>query len=156
MTATDINAKSAPTDLPNKINTALRYAGSNVSGGLMIFVVLGAMTPEQSATVIAKMHVMYQATQDFVGAFASIWYIIFPVISAWLLKMGVNSSGFGVMMDKVFAAAKAGNKDAAVALVSAAASPAIGTTSIVNPALAPEPKTPANVVASAADIPQKG
>jgi hypothetical protein len=98
------------------------------------------------------MHVMYQATQDFVGAFASIWYIVFPIISAYLLKMGVNSSGFGVMVDKILTAAKAGNKDAQVALVSAAASPDIGTKAIINPLLSTEAATPATVVANVSDL----
>lgn len=151
MSNTDVT--KPPTDLGNKINAAARYLGSNVSGGLMIFVALGAMTPDQSAIVIAKMHVMYQATYDFVGAFASIWYIIFPIISAYLLKVGVNSSGFGSMMDKVFKAAQAGNKDAQRSIVSAAASPDIGTKAIINPILAPDPATPPTVVASAADLP---
>lgn len=142
-----------PTDIGNKLNTAARYLGSNLSGGLMIFVALGAMSPDQSATVIAKMHVMYQATQDFIGAFASIWYIIFPIISAWLLKMGVNSSGFGSMMDKVFAAAKAGNRSAQLQIVNAAASPDLGTKAIINPVLSAEPSTPPTVAASVSDLP---
>lgn len=144
---------SAPTDTGNKINAALRYLGSNVSGGLMIFVVLGAMTPEQSASVIANTHKMYSATQDFIGAFANIWYIVFPIASAWLLKMGVNSSGFGAMMDKVFAAAKAGNKSAQLQIVNAAASPDLGTKAIINPTLAAEPSTPPTVAASVSDLP---
>lgn len=144
----------ANTDTGNKINTAVRYIGSNVSGGLAIFVVLGAMSPEQSATVLAKMHVMYQATQDFVGAFASIWYIIFPIVSAYLLKLGVNSSGFGVMMDKIFKAAQSGNEDAKLKIVNAAASPDIGTEAIINPAMAANPATPTTVVASAAALPK--
>lgn len=136
------------TDTGNKAKAALRYVGSNVSGGLMIFVVLGAMSPDQSAIIIAKMHVMYQATQDFVGAFASIWYIIFPIISGMLLKMGINSSGFGAMMDKVFAAAKSGDEGAKVAILNAAASKEIGTTAVINPEMAKLPATSDNVVSS--------
>jgi hypothetical protein len=147
--------KTIPTDLGNKANAAMRYVASNVSGGLMLFVALGAMSPEQSATVIAQMHVMYQATQNFIGAFASIWYIIFPIVSGYLLKVGVNSSGFGVMMDKIFKAAQAGNKDAQVAIVSAAASPTIGTKAIINPMLASEAATPATVVANVSDLSPK-
>jgi len=147
------NPPSVPTDTANKVNTALRYIGSNISGGLMIFVVLGAMTPEQSSAVIANMHKMYAASQDFIGAFANIWYIIFPMVSAWLLKMGVNSSGFSVMMDKIFAAAKAGNKDAQLQIVNAAAAPEIGTKAIINPVLAAEPSTPPTVAASVSDLP---
>jgi hypothetical protein len=142
-------------DTGNKVNTAIRYIGSNVSGGLAIFVVLGAMSPEQSAIVLAKMHVMYSATQDFVGAFASIWYIIFPIASAYLLKLGVNSSGFGNMMDKIFKAAQSGNESAKLQIVNAAASPDIGTQAIINPVMAANPATPSTVVANAAALPEQ-
>jgi len=143
------------TDTGNKVNAGLRYVASNVSGGLAIFVILGAMSPEQSALVLSKMHVMYQATQDFVGAFASIWYIVFPILSAYLLKMGVNSSGFGVMMDKIFKAAQSGNKAAQLSIVNAAAAPELGTKAIINPTLAENPATPSTVVASVAALPEQ-
>jgi hypothetical protein len=70
------------------------------------------------------------------------------------MKMGVNSSGFGNMMDRIFAAAKAGNVDAKVAIVNAAASPEIGSTGVVNPAMAANPATSANVVSSALSLPK--
>lgn len=139
-----------PTDTGNKIGAALRYLGSNITGGLTVFVVLGTISPEQQATILSSANKMYAATQDFVGAAANIWYIIFPIAAAWLAKVGINSSGFGAMVDKVFAAAKAGNKDAQVAIVSAAAAPELGTQAIINPTLAPVPQTPPTVVASAA------
>jgi hypothetical protein len=142
------------TDTANKVNVALRYLGSNATGALTLAVALGSLSPDQSALIISKIHVMYQATQDFVGAFASIWYIVFPIIAAWLMKMGVNSSGFGNMMDRIFAAAKAGNVDAKVAIVNAAASPEIGSTGVVNPAMAANPATSANVVSSALSLPK--
>jgi hypothetical protein len=143
------------TDVSNKVNTAFRYLGSNLSGGLMIFVVLGAMSPDQSASVLLNMHKMYAATQDFVGAFANVWYIVFPIASGYLLKIGVNSSGFGSMMGKILLAAKSGNKEAQVSIVSAAAAPELGTKAIINPSLSVNPATPDTVVASVADIPKK-
>lgn len=144
----------AASDTTNKVNAGLRYLASNVSAGLAVLVVLGSLSPENSAVIIANLHKMYSATQDFIGAFANIWYIVFPLISGWLLKMGVNSSGFGAMMDKIFAAAKAGNVDAKVAIVTAAASPDIGSKGVVNATMAANPATPSNVVASPADLPK--
>lgn len=144
----------AATDTSNKINVGLRYLGSNATGALTLAVALGSLSPEQSALILSKIHIMYQATQDFIGAFASIWYIVFPIVALWLGKVGVNSAGFGNMMDKLFAAAKAGNVDAKVAIVTAAASPDIGSTGVVNATMAANPATPSNVVAKPADLPK--
>lgn len=153
MTLPTTTSPTVVTDTSNKINASLRYLASNVSAGLAVLVVLGSLSPENSAAIIANLHKMYSATQDFVGAFANIWYIVFPLISGWLLKMGVNSSGFGTMMDKVFAAAKSGNVDAQLAIVNAAASKELGTEGIVNPALAANPATAPLVVARSEEIP---
>lgn len=136
------------TDTSNKVNTALRYLGSNVTGGLAVFVALGTVSPDQQVEILKSAHAMYQASHDFVGAAANIWYIVFPILAAWLAKMGINSSGFGAMMDKVFAAAKSGNVDAKVAIVNAAASKDIGTQAVVNPSLATLAATAGNVVAA--------
>ncbi len=146
---------SAPaTDTSNKIAVGLRYLGSNATGALTLAVVMGSLSPDQSALILSKIHVMYQATQDFVGAFASIWYVVFPIAAAYLAKVGINSSGFGAMMDKIFAAAKAGNVDAKVAIVNAASSRDIGSAGVVNPEMAANPATSGAVVASPADLPK--
>lgn len=146
---TDINVPAKPvTDTPNKINTALRYLGSNATGGLTVFVMLGMLSPEQQVEILKSAHAMYDATYAFVGAAANIWYIVFPIAAMYLAKMGVDASGIGNMVDRVFALAKAGNKEAQVAIVSAAASPDLGTKAIINPVLAPAPETPGNVVVS--------
>jgi len=141
------------TDTTNKANAAARYVGSNFSGALMLMAVLAGLPPDKAQSVLTSLHAIYAALQDMIGAFSNIWYIVFPVISAYLLKVGVNSSGFGVMMDKILTAAKAGNIDAAKSIVTAAASPEIGTKGVINPVLAPDPSTPSNVVASASDLP---
>jgi hypothetical protein len=44
---TDTTTTPAPTGTANKVNVALRYLGSNATGGLTVFVVLGLLTPEQ-------------------------------------------------------------------------------------------------------------
>lgn len=152
MSDTSVPAKPV-TDTSNKINTALRYLGSNATGGLTVFVVLGMLTPDQQVEILKSARAMYEASYAFVGAAANIWYIVFPLIAAFLAKAGVDSSGFGKMMDKVFTAARSGNVQAKVALVNAAASPAIGTQAIVNPELAPLASTAGNVVSTPAAVP---
>jgi hypothetical protein len=132
----------------NKTATAGRYGGVFVSGALTIFMALGSFDPDQQKQILSSIHAMYAAIHDFVGAAANIWYIIFPVIAVWLGKLGINSSGFGSMMDRIFQAAKAGDIEAQRTIINAAASPELGTHEIINPTLASDPKTPANVVAS--------
>jgi hypothetical protein len=141
------------TDTANKVTVGARYLGTYGSGILTAMVAVGSLTPDQQTTILASFHTMFQATHDFVGALANIWYILFPIIALWLGKMGVNSSGFGVMMDKIFAAAKAGNVDAKVAIVNAASSKDIGSAGVVNPEMAANPATTNTVVARSSDLP---
>lgn len=145
---TNLPAVKPETEVASKTKVGLRYLASNATGAMSVFVVLGFMTPEQQADVLKNASVIYDSTYAMIGAAANIWYIVFPIIAIWLGKMGIDSSGFGNMVGRVFAAAAAGNKDAKVALINAAASPAIGTQAIVNPDLAPLPTTPGNVVVS--------
>lgn len=142
------------TETTNKFNVALRYLGSNATGGLAVFVALGTLSPDQQLEILSSAKVMYESTYAFVGAFANIWYIVFPILALWLGKMGVDASGVGTMMAKVFAMAKAGNLDAKVAIVNAAASREIGSQGVVNPELAALPSTAGNVVAAPALVPK--
>lgn len=144
----------APTDTGNKVKTGSRYAGVFSAGSMAVFIALGTFPPEQQTEILKSAHTMYQATHDFVGAAANIYYLVFPALAVYLTKLGINSSGFSVMMDKIFTAAKAGNVEAKVAIVNAAASPDIGSAGVVNPELAANPATPGNVVARASDLPK--
>lgn len=140
------------TETRNQVNAATRYAGTYAAGALSIFVALGTFSPDQQQQILHSAHQMYAATQEFVGAAANIWYIVFPVIAMWLGKMGIDSSRFKNMVDKVFVAAQAGDKSAAVTLIRAAAAPEIGTKAIINPALSAE-DTPPQVAASVSQLP---
>lgn len=144
----------APTETKHKLNVAMRYLGSNATGGLFVFVALGTLTPDQQVSILKSANQMYEATYAFAGAAANIWYIVFPIVAVWLGRMGINASGVGAMVDNVFKMAKAGNLEAKVALVNAAASPAIGTQAIVNPELAPLGATAGNVVSTPAAVTQ--
>jgi hypothetical protein len=146
---TNVPAVKPVSETTNKVNVALRYLGSNITGGMTVFVMLGVLTPEQQVDILKNAHAMYDATYAFVGAAANIWYIVFPIAAVYLGKLGIDASGFGAMIGRVFAAAKAGNQEAKVAIVNAAASPELGTKAIINPELAPSPATPGNVVVNA-------
>jgi len=141
-------AVKAPSETTNKVVVAMRYLASNATGGLAVFVALGTLSPDQQVVILKSANTIYSSTQDIVGAFANIWYIVFPILAIYLGKLGVSSSGIGATMDKLFAMAKAGNLEAKVAIVTAAASPELGTKAIINPDLAPSPATPDNVVVS--------
>lgn len=117
------------TDTKAKVNVALRYIGSNATGALTLAVALGAISPDQSADVIKSLHVMYSSTQDFVGAFANVWYIVFPLIALWLGKLGINSAGFGAIVDRLLTAAKAGNTEAQIGIIKGTTALATGEAS---------------------------
>lgn len=93
---------------PN-LGTAVRYLGSNLTGGLTVFVALGTLSPDQAQDVLKNVHVMYEATRSFVGAFANIWYIVFPIAAVWLARIGINTNGFGGFMDRLLKVAQSGN-----------------------------------------------
>ena len=154
MTDTSATPPAAPTETKHKLNVALRYLGSNATGGLTVFVALGTLSPDQQITILKSANQMYEATYSFAGAAANIWYIVFPIVAVWLGKLGWNASGVGKMMDNIFAMAKAGNVEAKVAIVNAAASPAIGSQGVVNPELAANPATAGNVVSAPALVPK--
>jgi hypothetical protein len=141
------------TETNNKVQAATRYSGVYASGALTIFMTLGSFDPDQQQKILASIHTMYTSLHDFIGAASNLWYIIFPVIAIWLAKIGVSSSGFGSMMDRIFQAAQAGDRQARLTILNAAASPSLGTQGIVNKSLAPDPSTAANIVASAQEVP---
>lgn len=154
-TTNNLPAKPAPstvTETSNKFRVAMRYLGSNATGGLTVFVALGMLSPDQQAEILKSSSQMYEATYAFVGAAANLWFVVGPVLAVLLAKAGINASGWLAMVDKVFSAAKAGDLGAKVVLVNAAASPAIGTQAIINPELAPVGATAGNVVVSSAAV----
>lgn len=100
-------------DSNTNTGTVFRYIGSNLTGGLTVFVALGTLSPEQAQDVLKNVHVMYAATQSFAGAFANIWYIIFPIAALYLGRLGIKSNAVGAFMDRVLKVAQSGNTPAA-------------------------------------------
>lgn len=97
------------------LGTIGRYLGQNVLGGLTVFVVLGTISPEQAQDILKNVNVMYEATRSFVGAFANIWYIVFPIAALWLGKIGISTNGFGGFMERLLKTAQSGNSPEAAA-----------------------------------------
>ena len=96
-------------DSNTNTGTVHRYVGSNLTGGLTVFVALGTLSPEQAQDVLKNVHVMYESTQSFVGAFANIWYIVFPIAALYLGRLGIKSNAVGSFMDRVLKIAQSGN-----------------------------------------------
>jgi hypothetical protein len=97
------------------IKVLSRYLGSNVAAGMAVLVVLGALTPDQSQTVVAAMHQIYGDFHDAVGAFAKIWVIVFPLVSVWIAKMGLNSSQVNALVTSLLNKASGKTPEAEVA-----------------------------------------
>lgn len=119
MAADLVPIQTATTETKNKVNVAARYVGSNALGALTLAAALAGMPTEQAHQIVDGLQKMYEATQDFVGAFAGVWFIIFPIIASLLAKLGIDASGFGAMVGKVLAAAKAGDANAQAQVVQA-------------------------------------
>lgn len=137
------------TELRNKLSTAYRYAGT--AGGTLL-TVLGALSfldAQQIADVKAQVDILNQSLLTAYGALTKMWIILGPVAIGVAAKLGWNSSGVQALAGKLLDIAKNDDKAKEV-LVTAAAAPEIGTTAIINPALAASPATPGNVVVSAA------
>lgn len=138
----------ANTELQNKLSAAKRYGST---AGATLLTVLGALsflTPEQIVEVKAQVDVLNQSIVTAYGALTKMWIILGPVGVAVAAKLGWNSSGVQALAGKLLDIAKTDDKAKEV-LVTAAASPEIGTQAIINPSLAPSPATPDNVVVSA-------
>ncbi len=139
------------------LKVGLRYAGNAAA---TLFTVLGALSvipQDKVADLVSALHQFNDSIVTAYGALLKMWVILGPVAIVLLAKMGISSSTVAAMLEriKIIAAADTPEAKAAkVALVSAAADPKLGTVAVINPALAPVPSTPANVVASMADLPK--
>ena len=97
------------------VKTTIHWLATNIAGAMIFFVAIGALSPEQSAKITASAHNIIQDSKDIVGNFAVIWYIIFPLASAALLKMGINATDVGNMVDRVLKVASSDTPQAPVA-----------------------------------------
>lgn len=145
----------AITETGNKLRSLLRYAGT--SGGTLITImgVFSFLSPEQIVEVKQQIEIFNESVLTMYGAVTKMGMILGPAAVILCAKLGWNSSSVQALTSKLLGIATntsnlAAAQSARVELVKAAASPAIGTQAIVNPALAADPATPANVVVSAA------
>lgn len=144
----------ADTESQNQLNAGLRYAGT---AAVTIFTIAGAvslLTPEQIADLKTQIDVLNASIVTGYGALVKMWAILGPVGIAVLGYFGVKSSSVQAIAGKLLRiaanAADPSSMQAKVAIVNAAADEAVagkGAT-VISPALAANPDTSANVVAS--------
>lgn len=158
MTDTTTNP-STMTESGNKLKALLRYAGT--SGGTLLTVlgIFSFLSPEQIVDVKQQVVIFNDSILSAYGALTKMWVVLGPVAIGFLAKAGWNSSSIKAMTSKLLGIAintanVASAQAARIELVKAAASPAIGTVAVINPSLAPNPATPANVVTNAAAVPE--
>jgi len=148
----------ADTEFSNKLNAALRYGGTTAGTAFTMMAVLSLLSPDQVVALKANVETLKNSILTGYGALVNMWVILGPVGVMLLAKMGYSSSSVQAMAAKLLKiaanAADPASKQAKVEIVNAAASPAVGSTGVVNKVLAADPATAPNVVASPAELPK--
>jgi hypothetical protein len=143
----------ADTEFGNKLNSALRYGGTVAGTGFTLLAVMSLLSADQVAELKTQIEVLNNSILTAYGAVVKMWVILGPIAVMWLAKMGYDSSTIKAMAGKLLKIAAnrvdPSSTDAKIAIVSAAASPSIGTLAVINPTMAAHPETPTNVVANA-------
>lgn len=102
------------TESQNKLNSALRYAGTSAGTLFTIFGAMQFVTPEQVTQLAAAMHDFNDSVVSMYGALTKMWIILGPVAIFWLGKVGWNSSSAKALGDKLRAFATGPASPAAV------------------------------------------
>lgn len=148
----------ADTEFSNKLNAALRYGGTTAGTAFTMMAVLSLLSPDQVVALKANVETLKTSILTGYGALLNMWAILGPVAVMILAKAGYSSSSVQAMAGKLLKiaanAADPASKQAKVVIVNAAASPAVGSTGVVNKVLASDPATAPNVVASPAELPK--
>jgi hypothetical protein len=148
-------------EFQNKLNAGLRYTGTSAFTLFTILGVLSLITPEQLAELKTQIDVLGQSILTGYGALTKMWIILGPVGAGLMLKLGIQSSTVQALAQKLLGIAKNDQDpkatDAKVAIVSVAADPTVvgprgGV--VASAEIAANPATPANVVASPAQLPR--
>jgi hypothetical protein len=109
----------------NSVNAALRHIGTATGTATGIFVVLGFLSPEQSASIIQAMHDVTAGLQQAFGGFSKIALIAGPVFAAWMATMASRSATVKSQISSILNATKSSSsvtaEDAKQQLVAATA-----------------------------------
>lgn len=138
-----------------KLGVTWRYVAAHASGMVSMLIVLGVISPDGAQKMVLASQHIYADLHDILGQLAVIYVVVGPSLLAILVKLGFNTTNVDAMIKNLLSIAQSNTpaaQDAKVAIVAAAANPAVGTIMVVNPDVASDPRTPGNVV-SAAGVP---
>lgn len=95
----------ADTESQNKLNAALRYAGTSAATMFTIFGVLQFVTPDQVAQLTQAVHEFNQSILSAYGALTKMWVILGPAALLILGRIGVKSSSVQALGAKLLSMA---------------------------------------------------
>ena len=93
------------TESRNKLNSALRYAGTSAATMFTIFGMMQFVTPEQVAQLTQAVHEFNDSVISAYGALTKMWIILGPIAVFWMGKLGWNSSSVQAIGEKLRAIA---------------------------------------------------
>lgn len=95
----------ADTESQNKLNVALRYAGTSAATMFTIFGVLQFVTPDQVAQLTQAVHEFNDSILSAYGALTKMWVILGPAALVVLGRVGVKSSSVQALGAKLLSMA---------------------------------------------------
>lgn len=87
-------ASSSKFPLPTKaqLATAARYAGAAAGTAASVGAVLGVLTPDQSAAIVADVKAIIDDMTNLFGDVSKLVLLVMPIAVLWLGKIGYNSA----------------------------------------------------------------
>ena len=117
----------------NQVNAALRHVGTASASVASVFVVLGFLSPEQSAAVIADMQQIVAGLQQAFGGFSKLALVLGPVMATVMATYAAKSGSAASMLGNLIKMTHNSNAPAADEAKAA-------IVNVVAPALAVTPK----------------
>ena len=74
-----------------QIYAALRYAGTSLGTIGSIAAFIGVLTPDESTTFVADMHLIIDDLVQLFGDVSKFALFLIPIATVWLAKIGFNS-----------------------------------------------------------------
>lgn len=88
-----------------QVNAGLRHVGTAAGTTVAVFTVLGMLSADQAAGVLAGVHEMTDGLQHVFGGASKVLYIVGPIAMVWMGKIAVGSASIQSQAKSLFAAA---------------------------------------------------
>jgi hypothetical protein len=75
-----------------QLGTVARYAGSAVGTAATVGAVLGVLTPEQSAALVADVKAVIDDLTNLFGDVSKLVLLVLPIATVWIAKIGYSSA----------------------------------------------------------------